>query len=119
MSLQILLPRKTYTGRDGCPLFSGVMLITVASDHGYSHYFAQQHTIRAMKSNQVLRLTSGDLLAGCLERHGTGTREAANSVLFNRGEPARGAYLVLSGAVELSLGAERAGRLLINRTVGP
>jgi len=71
-----------------------------------------------MKPNQVLPLASGDLLATCLERRGTGRRELANSVLFRCGDPARGAYLVRSGTVELSLGAERTRRL-INRTAGP
>jgi len=71
-----------------------------------------------MKPSQALPLTSGDSLATCLARQGTGRREPANSVLFRRGEPARGVYLVQSGVVELSLEAERT-RKLINRTAGP
>jgi CRP-like cAMP-binding protein len=66
---------------------------------------------------QFPSLSSGDLVASCLKRLGSIRHEPAHAVLFERGDPAQGVYLVISGKVELSLGTT-VSRLL-NRILGP
>jgi CRP-like cAMP-binding protein len=66
---------------------------------------------------QSLSLPARDLVASRLERLGSIQHEPAHTVLFERGDPAQGVYLVISGKVELSLGTT-VSRLL-NRILGP
>jgi CRP/FNR family transcriptional regulator, cyclic AMP receptor protein len=63
-----------------------------------------------------ISLPASDLVASCLERLGSVRREPAHTVLFERGDPVQGVYLVISGKVELSLGTT-VSRLL-NRILG-
>jgi CRP/FNR family transcriptional regulator len=66
---------------------------------------------------QSSSLSSGDLVALGLKRLGSIRYEPAHTVLFERGDPPQGVYLVISGKVELSLGTT-VSRLL-NRILGP
>jgi CRP/FNR family cyclic AMP-dependent transcriptional regulator len=74
-----------------------------------------RETVHAMRPKKI-SLSSSDLVASCLERLGSVRREPAHAVLFERGDPAQGVYLVISGKVELSLGTT-VSRLL-NRILG-
>jgi CRP-like cAMP-binding protein len=56
------------------------------------------------ETKKKISLPASDLVASCLERLGSVRREPAHTVLFERGDPVQGVYLVISGKVELSLG---------------
>jgi CRP-like cAMP-binding protein len=96
----------------------------LACDNGHSNAClttqrsgcGRRETGRAMKQ-QSSSLSSGDLVALGLKRLGSIRHEPAHTVLFERGDPPQGVYLVISGKVELSLGTT-VSRLL-NRILGP
>jgi len=57
-------------------------------------------------------------LAADLEPLGSRRQAAGGTVLFRQGEAVTGAYLVVSGRVDLRLGAEHSKRI-VGRTAGP
>jgi len=78
---------------------------------------SQQSSHQSSKEN-VPSLMPCDKLAAELEPLGTSRQESGGTMLFRQGDAVTGAYLVLSGRVDLRLAVERSKRI-VGRTAGP
>jgi CRP-like cAMP-binding protein len=90
------------------------MLITAARVRRHSPVIVHAARWIAM-DQQLLFLSSGNPAASFLARLGSVTQKPAGCVLFSRGDPAEGVFVIAHGRVELSFENHRSP----NRILGP